>query len=141
MSVYAGGESGTVVASDAPTALSEDSTPVLQVEAASPAVLKGGETSAAIGRQNAGGAIQPASLTIDAGAARAYAVAETAYPVDPVTASHTRQLGVAKTASADVDETSAAAIGEADGHAQMPYALVLALIALIGLVPVSRRNH
>jgi len=139
------------VASDAPTAASEDSAAarmvvvesgasVPQVEKASPAVLKGGEKSAANGRQNDGGAIQPASLTIDAG--RAYAVTETAYPVDPVTAAHTHQFGATKAASADdVNKTSAATIGEADGHAQMPYALVLALIALIGLVPVSRRNH
>jgi len=31
--------------------------------------------------------------------------------------------------------------GDADSHFHMPYALVLALFALIGLVPVSRRNH
>lgn len=34
-----------------------------------------------------------------------------------------------------------AVVGENDDQQQLPYALVLALMAIIGLVPVSRRNH
>lgn len=131
------------VSGDSVTTLSTDknAAPMLQNGTASAPVLKASGTSASNARQDDGGVIQPASLTIDARAARAYTVADTAYPVDPVTAAHSRQFGTAKTAPVDAEKIAAPALGEADGHTQMPYALVLALFALIGLVPVSRRNH
>jgi hypothetical protein len=38
-------------------------------------------------------------------------------------------------------EEATAVVGEQDSRARVPYALLLALFALIGLVPVSRRSH
>lgn len=46
----------------------------------------------------------------------------------------------ASPASADPDNPQAP-MTQKDESAQLPYALVLALVALIGLVPVSRRAH
>jgi len=62
----------------------------------------------------------------------------TKYVVKPVNDSHMAK--VAQTSAGEA-QSGTAAVTENGDQLQLPYALVLALIAIIGLVPVSRRNH
>ena len=62
----------------------------------------------------------------------------TEYALKPVNDAGTTQ--VAQTSTVE-GRSAAVAAPEGDDQLQLPYALVLALLAIIGLVPVSRRNH
>ena len=140
----------STASSKAPVTLSENSavaqaaddvTKLPQAESISAAVSKVGDAIVSAEPTRGDGGIQPASLRITSAVAQAYNAAETAYPVDGVTAEQARQLSPSQSVTTDAQKTPAPAIGEANGSLKLPYALVLALFALIGLVPVSRRKH
>lgn len=115
----------TVVATE-PAALTEPA--VLTVSMAEPS-------------RNGGDAVVSAA-TIDpaVGEAQAYRVSGSTGPTGNAVRDLGRQFG-SKPEPTGRAATNTTVSSEADSRFQMPYALVLALFALIGLVPVSRRNH
>jgi hypothetical protein len=90
----------------------------------------------------AGNALVRTALTEEApvGGAQPYAVSAGISPV--VYAVPAGSLPSSdQPASADAGDDEQTAVAERHETFQLPYALVLALVALIGLVPVSRRKH
>ena len=77
------------------------------------------------------GVIPAAGLSNVVGPTAGYTKVAVAYAAEPVATG-------GRTSTADT-ATVTVPPGKKDAHFQMPYALVLALVALIGLVPVSRR--
>ncbi|MGD8673303.1 MAG: hypothetical protein PVH86_08290 [Thiogranum sp.] len=96
---------------------------------------------AAPSRNDDGGAVVSAADADHAvGEAQAYRVSASTSPAGYAM----RDLGYQFSSKPEPPVRTAAkttAGSQTDSHFQMPYALVLALFALIGLVPVSRRNH
>jgi len=87
-----------------------------------------------------GAAVSAADADLAVGEAQTYRVSASTGPAGYAV----RDLGnrfSSKPESAGRAAAKSTVSRQADGHFQMPYALVLALFALIGLVPVSRRNH
>jgi hypothetical protein len=74
------------------------------------------------------------------GEAHAYPVSAPTGPAGDAVRNLAHQLS-SKPKPAGLAAAKTTVSSQADSHFQMPYALVLALFALIGLVPVSRRNH
>ena len=116
----------TVVASE-PAVLTEPA--VLSVSMAAPP------------RNDVGDAVVSAANVDPAvGEAKAYRVSASTGPAGYAVRDLGRQLS-SKPEPAGRAAANTTVSSEADSRFQMPYALVLALFALIGLVPVSRRNH
>jgi len=133
-----------VVASESPAVILEVDQPVsFPVEKGSGSQLSLETAPAAVQYQPEQADVAPASELDIAAEEQDHALVVAATSAD-YTADRQEAAPARETGSAETDGAGPAlgtGMGEADAHSRMPYALVLALLALIGLVPVSRRSH
>lgn len=85
--------------------------------------------------------VSAADVEHGVGEAQAYRVSASTGPAGYAVRDLGRQFSSKPEPAGGAAAAKATVSSQADSPFQMPYALVLALFALVGLVPVSRRNH